>query len=527
MAVENRLLFFSKEVTRCIKDPTVVSHLEADSVISSDESSRLKKIYLDGDPFKANEEMIDCLLKSTAKGKWRSFLDALEKSDYLHLKSLLESTDRPRSSDTREKEIIRVFIPFLEKTVTANEIVTDLYSRKVINEVDDELIRATYQNKGDTYATIVLLERMQCRLAPDEWFYEFLSVLVQRGFKHVVKELEPDFLDCPERFRPCTGSAEAKGTECDVMNSNTETYDTKGGDDVCCSSGKVIEHMVTDYGDAEEDMDQGVPTASENDNDADEESALDLSLDSGLKDSSDKSSSRLKGASNSDINEKRCLHEIEKNTTNVNKVAKLGERAPPEGHDFDGDSSCDGGAEQTKTNRKLDDETPLAEKLYPFQLELAEKALAGKNTIICAPTGSGKTWVALYIIDRHLRSSSNGEKTKKVVFMARNGVLVSQQMDFISNKLPYAKVKHLKGDTEEALMMNAFFEDYDIFLFTPQILVNNLSKDVKSLSIFSLMVFDECHHTKGDEPYSMLMKNYLMEKSDGTKNLPQASCHSQ
>lgn len=51
---------------------------------------------------------------------------------------------------------------------------------------------------------------------------------------------------------------------------------------------------------------------------------------------------------------------------------------------------------------------PIAERLYPFQHELAEKALAGKNTIICAPTSSGKTWVATHIIDCHLRSTAIG-----------------------------------------------------------------------------------------------------------------------
>lgn len=37
-------------------------------------------------------------------------------------------------------------------------------------------------------------------------------------------------------------------------------------------------------------------------------------------------------------------------------------------------------------------------KLRSYQLELAAPSLEGKNSVIVAPTGSGKTHVALYII---------------------------------------------------------------------------------------------------------------------------------
>jgi hypothetical protein len=107
--------------------------------------------------------------------------------------------------DEREKAIIRVFISYLEKNIDAMDIVAELFSRKVINDTDAELIRAQYHNKGNTYATIVLLDRMQCRLAPGEWFYQFLDVLVQKNLKHIVKEIEPDFLQYPERFRSSHG----------------------------------------------------------------------------------------------------------------------------------------------------------------------------------------------------------------------------------------------------------------------------------------------------------------------------------
>lgn len=45
-------------------------------------------------------------------------------------------------------------------------------------------------------------------------------------------------------------------------------------------------------------------------------------------------------------------------------------------------------------------------KLREYQKELAAPAIAGKNTIICAPTNSGKTFVAIEITKQHLDSFS-------------------------------------------------------------------------------------------------------------------------
>jgi len=87
---------------------------------------------------------------------------------------------------------------------------------------------------------------------------------------------------------------------------------------------------------------------------------------------------------------------------------------------------------------------------------------------------------------------------------------------------PVVQTKLITGETEDSGMLDAFVPEYDILCCTPQILVNNLNNEkIASLSRFSLLIFDEYHNTRGDEPYARLGRRYLVEKASGQKNLPQ------
>ncbi|NWW18836.1 DDX58 helicase, partial [Falcunculus frontatus] len=159
-----------------------------------------------------------------------------------------------------------------------------------------------------------------------------------------------------------------------------------------------------------------------------------------------------------------------------------------------------------------------------YQIELAQPAIDGKNTLICAPTGSGKTFVALLICEHHLQNVPSGQKAK-VVFLATKVPVYEQQKNVFRQHFERSgySVQGICGETVANMSVENVIQDSDIIVLTPQILVNSMEKGIlSSLSVFTLMIFDECHNTTGNHPYNVLMTRYLNQKFDSSANqLPQ------
>ncbi|XP_065511806.1 antiviral innate immune response receptor RIG-I isoform X2 [Caloenas nicobarica] len=163
-------------------------------------------------------------------------------------------------------------------------------------------------------------------------------------------------------------------------------------------------------------------------------------------------------------------------------------------------------------------------KARSYQTELAQPAINGKNTLICAPTGSGKTFVAVLICEHHFQNMPTGRKAK-VVFLATKVPVYEQQKNVFKQHFERSgySVQGICGEIVANVSVEKVIEDSDIIVLTPQILVNTIKKGtLSSLSIFTLMIFDECHNTTGNHPYNVLMTKYLEQKFDSSANqLPQ------
>ncbi|KAL0963791.1 hypothetical protein UPYG_G00313630 [Umbra pygmaea] len=163
--------------------------------------------------------------------------------------------------------------------------------------------------------------------------------------------------------------------------------------------------------------------------------------------------------------------------------------------------------------------------LRDYQMAVAKPALEGKNIIICLPTGSGKTRVAVYITKEHLDNRRREGRPGKVVVLVNKVPLVEQHYStefwkFLKHKY---KVERVSGDSQLKISFSEIVQKNDIIICTAQILENFLERphsgddDGILLSDLSLIVIDECHHTQKGGVYNHIMIRYLKQKHKNIK----------
>ncbi|XP_076804878.1 ATP-dependent RNA helicase DHX58-like [Clavelina lepadiformis] len=156
--------------------------------------------------------------------------------------------------------------------------------------------------------------------------------------------------------------------------------------------------------------------------------------------------------------------------------------------------------------------------LRDYQLELAGPGLRSENCMIVAPTGSGKTFVALKICLDHVKRKA---EEAKVIFLVPRVPLVQQQYKLFKQYFNPNTMFQITGDANSNVPMHKSLQNHQITIMTPQILVNLLGDELLDIQELTLLIFDECHHAVKKDPYSQIMKHYLDAKFQPTSTLPQ------
>ncbi|XP_041828193.1 Fanconi anemia group M protein [Melanotaenia boesemani] len=145
---------------------------------------------------------------------------------------------------------------------------------------------------------------------------------------------------------------------------------------------------------------------------------------------------------------------------------------------------------------------PTNYSIREYQLKISEAALF-KNTLVCLPTGLGKTFIASVVMYNFYRWYPAG----KIVFMAPTKPLVAQQIEacYKVMGIPQAHMAELTGSTA-AKHRQEVWRSKRVFFLTPQVMMNDLSRDTCPAKQIKCVVIDEAHKALGNHAYCQVIR---------------------
>lgn len=149
-------------------------------------------------------------------------------------------------------------------------------------------------------------------------------------------------------------------------------------------------------------------------------------------------------------------------------------------------------------------EHPLVKKsaieYREYQVNLARQAISG-NCLVVLPTGLGKTTVALQVIAEFLSKKMGG-----VLFLAPTRVLAHQHYEFLKSNILIDDISLITG--EDPITKRKKLWINSIICATPEIVKNDLDRQLVLPSQFALIIFDEAHRTVGDYAYTGIAERF-------------------
>jgi ERCC4-related helicase len=178
-------------------------------------------------------------------------------------------------------------------------------------------------------------------------------------------------------------------------------------------------------------------------------------------------------------------------------------------------------AEPEEFEITIDYSTKLGDgkQVRKYQHELAEPGIKGENCIVVAPTGSGKTLVAALVISDHLQKNQHNDDKPNVLFIVSTRPLADQQREKIKCFIPNARVECSMGDGGPSVA--ELLPETDVIVCTAGKLLDSVKGGKVTFDQISLIVMDECHHTKKESSQANIMRRYLEHKAEGASKFPQ------
>ncbi|XP_015904384.2 Fanconi anemia group M protein homolog isoform X1 [Parasteatoda tepidariorum] len=142
---------------------------------------------------------------------------------------------------------------------------------------------------------------------------------------------------------------------------------------------------------------------------------------------------------------------------------------------------------------------------YPvrdYQFSIVQEALF-KNTLVILPTGLGKTFIAAVVMFNIYRWYPKG----KVIFMAPTRPLVAQQIDacFKITGISKEDTTQMTGATQPEERKRLWLRKR-VFFLTPQVLCNDIARNICPAANIKCIVIDEAHKSLGNHAYCQVIQ---------------------
>ncbi len=150
-----------------------------------------------------------------------------------------------------------------------------------------------------------------------------------------------------------------------------------------------------------------------------------------------------------------------------------------------------------------------------YQELLAAEAIE-HDTLVVAPTGLGKTIVAVLLI-AYVYSPE-----KSILFLAPTKPLVMQHKKKLEDilNIPSEKIVLLTGQIPSSKRKEIYKQNGIIICATPQTIENDISENLINKNNFNLVIFDEAHRAVGDYSYVFISSFFTDVKRLGLTASP-------
>ncbi|KIK63672.1 hypothetical protein GYMLUDRAFT_162904, partial [Collybiopsis luxurians FD-317 M1] len=144
---------------------------------------------------------------------------------------------------------------------------------------------------------------------------------------------------------------------------------------------------------------------------------------------------------------------------------------------------------------------PIDKPKRTYQFEITKNSFL-QNTLVCLPTGAGKTFIASVVMLNYYLWFPH----RKIIFLAPTKPLVSQQAKACleSSGINVIDSVELTGEVGQDVRQS-YWNQKRVFFMTPQTLLNDISSNRCLSKAVVLVVIDEAHRATGNYAYTQVV----------------------